>query len=242
MYQAAVLARQLGIDRISAIEFGVAGGNGLITMEQHARAIYAETGVEFEVYGFDAGSGLPETADRRDLPHRWRVGFYRMDEQALSARLRSARLIIGPVRATLPSFFDCKPAPIGAVSFDLDYYTSTQDAFALFEGESKRFLPRVLCYFDDIIDSNDDFYGRINPEYFSDFNGERLAIEEFNHNHDERKIARRYLAPRRYIKTPWQTKIFVYHDFAHPECCRFVSNADEQVPIVSGRHVRFDFP
>ena len=242
MYQAAVLARRLGITKISAVEFGVAGGNGLLTMEEHAHNIRSETGVEFELYGFDMGCGLPASCDNRDLPYRWNAGFYRMEQAELRATLRSARLILGPVRETIETFFDLAPAPIGAIAFDLDYYTSTRDAFRLFEGQSKSFLPRVLCYFDDIIDSNDDLYGEVTPEYYNDFSGERLAIREFNRDHPDRKIAQRYLAPGRYIKTPWQSKVLTYHDFLHPDYCRFISHADEQVPIRRARHLRFDFP
>ncbi len=242
MYQAAVLAKRLGIAKISAIEFGVAGGNGLLTMEQHARDIQLETGIEFELYGFDMGCGLPTSHDTRDLPYRWNAGSFRMDEPKLRAMLRAARLLLGPVSETVKRFFDIGPAPIGAVSFDLDYYTSTRDALKLLEGESRWFLPRVLCYFDDIIDSNDDLYGEVTPEFFNDFSGERLAILEFNRNHPDRKIAQRYLAPSRYIKTPWQSKVLAFHDFQHPDYCRFVSRADEQVPIRRAHNLRFDFP
>jgi len=51
LYQAARLAKLLGVVRISALEFGVAGGNGLIVMEQHARWIERELGVHLEIYG-----------------------------------------------------------------------------------------------------------------------------------------------------------------------------------------------
>jgi hypothetical protein len=40
MLHAAILARKLGHPRISCIEFGVAGGNGLVAMERHAEAAW----------------------------------------------------------------------------------------------------------------------------------------------------------------------------------------------------------
>jgi len=46
LLHAAKLARQLGHVRISAIEFGVAGGNGLVALERHALSVTAETGVQ----------------------------------------------------------------------------------------------------------------------------------------------------------------------------------------------------
>ena len=49
------LAQALGFDRVSAIEFGVAGGNGLVTLELIADKMRRYFGVEVDVYGFDAG-------------------------------------------------------------------------------------------------------------------------------------------------------------------------------------------
>ena len=45
-------ARREGVDHISVIEFGVAGGNGLIALQRWARAVEEETGVRVDVYGF----------------------------------------------------------------------------------------------------------------------------------------------------------------------------------------------
>ena len=65
---AADLARRLGIPRISVLEFGVAGGKGLLCLESHAREATRATGVAIEVYGFDTGSGLPPPAALRRAP------------------------------------------------------------------------------------------------------------------------------------------------------------------------------
>ncbi len=53
---AAYLAKALGVGRISLIEFGVAGGNGLVSMELAADRIEKLLGVGIDVYGFDTGS------------------------------------------------------------------------------------------------------------------------------------------------------------------------------------------
>ena len=68
-YHAADLARRLGISRISVIEFGVAGGNGLIFLRDFAARVREALGVEVEVYGFDTGAGLPEVTTIEDLPY-----------------------------------------------------------------------------------------------------------------------------------------------------------------------------
>ena len=90
MYQGARLAKLLGIPRISVLEFGVAGGNGLVVIEQHARWIQRELGVGLEIYGFDTGEGLPEPVDYRDLPYGWKAGFFKMDRAVLDRRLQSS--------------------------------------------------------------------------------------------------------------------------------------------------------
>src|SRR5690606_31846203 len=86
--QAAVLARSLNIERIGAIELGVAGGNGLQAMEDIADAVRDSLGVEVDVHGFDTGQGLPKPRDHRDTPNLWAAGAYPMDAAALRGRLR----------------------------------------------------------------------------------------------------------------------------------------------------------
>src|SRR5215469_11295162 len=73
LYQGALLAQRLGHKRITAVEFGVAGGNGLVALEFLAEKIEKEVGVGVDVVGFDSGEGLPSTdeQDYRDLPYFW---------------------------------------------------------------------------------------------------------------------------------------------------------------------------
>src|ERR1700723_2811747 len=85
VWHAARLAQRLEVPRISVVEFGVAGGNGLLSLEQHAAASSAASGVAIDVYGFDSGQGLPALQDFRDLPYHWKPGFFSMDETALRA-------------------------------------------------------------------------------------------------------------------------------------------------------------
>src|SRR5216683_2188166 len=55
LLKAADLARFAGKNKTTVCEFGVATGNGLLSMVSIAEAIRAETGVEFRIVGFDAG-------------------------------------------------------------------------------------------------------------------------------------------------------------------------------------------
>lgn len=84
MYQAARLVKLLEIPRISVLELGVASGNGLVVIEQHARWIRHELDVNLEIYGFDTGEGLPEPVDYRDLAYGWKAGFFKRTKPHLS--------------------------------------------------------------------------------------------------------------------------------------------------------------
>src|SRR5207247_1089436 len=142
------LAKKLGYTEISVIEFGVAGGNGLVLLEKYAEEVAEEIGIAIQVYGFDTGAGLPPPDDYRDLPYHWQPGFFRMDEAALRERLRNARLILGDIRETSATFFDThRPAPIAAVLHDMDFYSSTRVALDMFHADEKHRLPRIFCYF-----------------------------------------------------------------------------------------------
>lgn len=179
--EAAKAANNLGIKRISIIEFGVAGGNGLIGLEKISAQVEKQTGVSIDLYGFDTGIGLPSVSDFRDLPYVWQQGHFPMDIDLLKSRLTRAKLILGNISDTIPNFItEYNPAPIAAISFDLDLYTSTRDALKLLESHENYFLPRVLCYFDDILGGP--------LELYNEFTGERLAINEFNKNLSNRKI------------------------------------------------------
>jgi hypothetical protein len=202
------LAHVLGIPRVSVIEFGVAGGNGLVALERIAIRVEAEYDVGIDVYGFDMGIGLPKPRDHRDLPNLFAEGDYPMNVEALRQRLRRAQLLIGPVSDTVVRFLQSGPAPVCFISNDLDLYSSTAEAFRLLDGPPGCLLPRVHCYFDDILGLT-----------YGDCNGERLAIAEFNAQHDMRKLSQiyglRFFLPRQYSDSPWAEKFYMAHLFDH---------------------------
>ncbi len=209
IYQAAVEAKALNISKISVYEFGVAAGTGLIMLEKLSEQIARITGVAIDVYGFDAGTGMPGALDYRDVPYIWRRGFYKMDVEALRKKLtNTTKLVLGNVKKTIPKFTKSNVAPIGFIAFDLDYYTSTKDAFRIFDAPDKKMLPRVFCYFDDIVGTDE--------EIFCEYVGELLAIREFNKAHRLKKIAKvNGLFHKRAIKSTWSDMIYVMHNFAH---------------------------
>lgn len=207
VHAAARQAEKQGVQAISVLEFGVAGGEGLVALEREAESIERATGVEIRVYGFDmGGAGLPEfIGDFRDHPDAWQPGDFPMDEQALRARLSSrTTLILGSVGETVPRFFaDHDAPPIGFASIDLDLYSSSRDALRIFSLPDTRMLWHVALYFDDI-----HFF------FNHRFAGEFLAIEEFNRDNDTVKIDRWHgvRSGRPFPERAFLDQMFVAHD------------------------------
>jgi hypothetical protein len=164
--------------------------------------------VDVDVYGFDTGKGLPKPLDYRDCPNLWSPGYFPMDKEKLQSRLQKAKLLLGLVEDTVPEFIKSKPSPVAFISFDLDYYTSTMQAFKLLEADQNLLLPRVHCYFDDIMGFT-----------YSDYNGERLAISDFNASHASRKISPiyglKYFLPAAHAQADWSEMFYLAHIFDH---------------------------
>lgn len=208
LYQAALEAKGLGLSKISAYEFGVAGGHGLIQLEKLSKEIEKLTGVQIETYGFDLEIGLPEPSDYRDAPYMWQKGFYKMNSEELKRKLSTTKLVLGNVGKTVPEFMIKDFAPIGFIAFDLDFYTSTMDAFKLFDSPDNKLLPRVFCYFDDIVGTDE--------EIICEYMGELLAMSEFNNTHENKKIAKiNGMYHKRAVKSTWSDMIYVLHSFSH---------------------------
>ena len=212
LLEAADQARQAGLDSFTAVEFGVAGGEGLLNLCMLAERVHAATGVQVRIAGFDTGRGMPPPVDWRDHPEQFGAGDFPMDRERLSARLPpNCRLVLGPVDETVPEFLRGAlgaSAPLGFVAFDLDYYSSTKQALALLaDPDPTKYLFLPILYFDDIV-----------LPYYCDWAGELLAINEFNTEHPMRKIQQyRFLRSRRYFKNArWIDQIFLLHLFDHP--------------------------
>jgi hypothetical protein len=226
VWNAAVLGKRLGHSAISVVEFGVAGGNGLVLLEKYAMEVSDELGIEIEVYGFDTAEGLPPPDDYRDMPYYWQPGFYKMDEEALRKRLTHAKLVLGDIRETSKTFFEeYKPAPLAAVFHDMDFYSATKAGLEMFHADERYRLPRIFCFFDDIF--GDEL------TLCSDFTGERLAINEFNQINETKKISRAYYLDLWQV-FPGSPHIFIFHDFAHSRYNDFVGVPNQQLPLNPG--------
>jgi hypothetical protein len=200
---AAEQAKREGWSAVSVIEFGVAEGDGLLTLQKHAAAVERDTGIEIHIYGFDRGKGLPQgTGDYRDHPDFWMPGDYPMDEPALRRQLTArTTLVIGDLSATAVT--QRLAAPIGFVAVDLDLYSSTADALRILLRSDVQLLHRVALYFDDV-----------DTVYNHRFAGELLAIDEFNVNSKNVKIDqwRGLQSGRPFHDADWLRMMYLAHN------------------------------
>lgn len=174
VWRAAQIAQSIGVPEFQAIEFGVGKGDGLVACEQICAEIAKIFHLEISVAGFDNATGLPNLEDWRDAPQCWSKGLFKMSESDLRDRLADARLIVGDFAETIPAF---KPdTPIGVMLVDCDFYSSATHILKMLEREARLFLPIVSAFFDDIGGS-------------LEFQGETLAIKEFNSRNALRKIS-----------------------------------------------------
>ncbi len=179
------LARARGIDKLVIIEFGVAGGAGLLNMIDIAGRVAKERGgVDFQIVGFDSGIGMPAPLDFRDHPEKYKTGDYPTGnrEKLLAQLPANAKIYFGDVKDTVATFLKEIPSGyrIGFISVDVDYYSSAKACLEILKQDQSHYLPSVPMYFDDVreIDHNE-------------YCGELLAIKEFN-NEDNvyRKITK----------------------------------------------------
>ena len=132
-------------------------------------------------------------------------------------------MFLAPSRShlnTIQEFFkQYNPSPIGAIFNDLDFYTSTKYSFEIFKNDNdKYYLPRIYCYFDDVIGSEAEMYGK--------FNGELLAIQEFNDKNENKKIALNQCLISK-NKSHYRYKIYYYHNFQHQDYNKFIYNEEQ---------------
>lgn len=211
----AQLAQRLGIAEVSVLELGVAGGNGLLAMEAHAAEVERLTGVSVRVFGLDTGEGLYEPADFRDMPYYFAPGHYRMDVDKLTVQLKRAELILGDARKTFADFVSNERPPIAAISFDMDYYSSTKGVLAVIGSDQheESFLPRVYTYFDNV--------SGYDAQDYNEFTGELRAIAEFNEQYPTKFAADRHFLAKQF-RPRWVEHVYTMHRFGHPHYNTYV--------------------
>lgn len=143
---AADLAKSNNINKISIIEFGVASGKGLLNMCYISKEVTKLTGVEFEIFGFDTGKGMPIPKDYRDHPEKYFTGDYPLinQEKLINSLPKNAKLILGDIKKSLFEIEKQITSPNGFVSVDVDYYSSTLDCLNIFQNDTTLYLPYVF--------------------------------------------------------------------------------------------------
>ena len=211
LMQAAVFARWVGHRSVTAIEFGVASGAGLMNICRISEKVTRATGVEFKIFGFDSDAGLPDPRDYRDLPYVFAKGAYAPVERdrLIRALPSNAKLVVGDIADTVPAFLErvTEDSPIGFVAVDVDYYWSAKECLRVFsDANPGKYLPMTMVYLDDI-----GIVGS-NP-----WVGELLAVSEFNAENKLRKIHPEVmLRSKRIFKQPgWIDQVFIMHAFDH---------------------------
>jgi hypothetical protein len=208
MLRAADVARYFGKKRITAVEFGVASGGGLLNMISLAPLIEKETGIAFETVGFDTGAGLPPFEGYKNHPELWNPGDFAMEERDVLMRKLDgrAKMIWGDIAETVGPFTEALggDAPLGFISVDVDIYSGAKSALRCLEGAVEKYLPAISMYFDDV-----GFF------FANQWSGELLAIREFNEEHKMRKIDRDHSLPGRRSPKGWHSLMYVCHMLDH---------------------------
>lgn len=84
LLKATDFARAAGLERVTALEFGVASGAGVLNLCDVGRRVTRVTGVKFEIVGFDTGTGHAGAAGLPRSPRVLLAGDFPMDRGALS--------------------------------------------------------------------------------------------------------------------------------------------------------------
>jgi hypothetical protein len=230
LLKTAELALAQGLRSVTVIEFGVAAGAGLVNICEISRNITKLTGVDFEIFGFDSGTGMPPPRDHRDHPEVFSEGsFPLIDRSALMRALpHNAKLILGDIQETLPFFISRLSAssPVGFVVIDVDYYSSAKECLNVFLGAADNYLPWTLVYLDDT------GFESANP-----WAGELLAVREFNEENETRKIHLfEGLRHKRLFKhTSWFDQVYLLHVLDHAR--RNVSGAPKEIRVLTNTYL-----
>lgn len=225
IYFSAYQASKLGFKSITCIEIGVAGGNGLVAMEKISSLVKDEFNIDIKLIGMDTGEGMPKPESYKDLPYTWREGQYVLEKDDLQDKLSNSKLVLGNVKSTvetLSEIIDFQKSPIGFISFDVDYYSSTRDALKILNYET---IPRALLLFDDLVSTD--------IRYISEDIGQMAAIKEFNNSNDDKIRFIEHLGFNRPKNALWTRKIYCLHRYKQYNYNSYIDwNEDKQLKII----------
>ncbi len=217
LLESVIEAKKLGYDNITVLELGVAGGNGIISLEKYKKKIEKLTDIKINIFGFDLGEGLPEVNNKFDLPFFWKKGQYKVDKAKLGSSI-SSKVFYGDIEKTIEEFSKTNPKNIACIFFDLDLYTSTKKFLNNLSHLEKHLTPRVYCYFDDVFSTY---------HWFNEHNGELLAINDFNKENSNIKIGKSFDNINDFRFPLGKNQLFMLHNYNHKDYNKFIGDDDE---------------
>ncbi len=231
VYEGARRAKELGLKEITVIEFGVANGRGLLAMALYADKIEKDLGVKINVLGYDSGEGMPQTAGYKDHPEIYATGDFPMQDRNKLIYIlpKNTELIIMDLIKS--DWTASLKAPVAFISIDVDYYSSTIAILHYLTAlNSTLLLPNTLIYLDDIMMANH------NP-----YQGELLAVEEFNAANNLRKIvdfSKVLRSTRLLANAPWINHMYQLHVLDHKVRNEEYRSPDEPPHILSNKYLK----
>jgi len=163
--------------------------------------------IDYQVIGFDTGSGMPKAVDYRDHPEKYREGDFPPVNLTSDKLPAKTKIYYGDIADEVNKFtgdLAKDNGQLGIVAIDVDYYSSTVKSLELFTVSAESLLSRVPVYLDDV--NNTDH----NP-----YCGELLAVNEFNVQDIPRKICKmNQLRNWRIFKNAlWLDQMYFLHVF-----------------------------
>ncbi len=189
------------LDHISIIEFGVASGKSLKYIEALKPKFEKKYQLKINIFGFDTFEGMPKSQNKHDQLYDWKEGDYSSNYENVKTSLNYSKLIKGDIKRSinLELFNNLNISNILVIFFDLDFFTSTNDSFKIFDKSFSKFLrPRVGLFFDNLQSS-------------SEFSGEYFSIKKFN---EENHINNKFISKDFYLEK-FDNRFYQYMNFEH---------------------------
>ena len=189
------------LDHISIIEFGVASGKSLKYLENIKSKFEKKYKLKIKIFGFDTFEGMPKSRNKYDQLYDWKEGDYYSSYNDVNSSLKYTKLIKGDVKNSinLKIFKDYGISNVLIIFFDLDFFTSTNYSFKIFEKSfSKTLRPRVGLFFDNLHSS-------------SEFSGEYLSIKKFN----EKNLRNNKFISKDFYLEKFDNRFYQYMNFEH---------------------------
>tara|TARA_B100000686_G_C16709055_1_gene928034 strand:+ start:778 stop:1566 length:789 start_codon:yes stop_codon:yes gene_type:complete len=221
-------AKKLGYKEITVLELGVAGGNGIVSLEKYRKKIQKKIDIKINIYGFDTGEGIPKSNLKEDLPFIWKAGQYKINKEKLEKRVDS-KIYYGDIKNTVEEFCKINPKNISVIFFDLDLYSSTASFLKKINYWGKFISPRVYCYFDDLFNYN----------YVSHFNGELLAIKEFNKENQDYKIGTNIDHVADFKFPLAKGLLYTLHNFNHEDYLKYIGLDDNELMSLDSKKISY---